>query len=279
MQLFQLFNYVESRHVFRDILPYASQPGHLSLELAAGCVEVPARLEDAGGAADEDRGALLYAPPAGFLVDAAVHRDRDAPSPASEQSFDRGDLWQDGGNELLAGKPRIHRHQQDVFDLVDDARDGVDRRPGVEGDAGLDPHRPDGAEQTEGTPDRLDMEGDVFRAGPGDGRNKQCRIVHHEVNHQGRLRDRADLGREVEAQAEVRHKMSVHHVEMIQVDGRAVHRANVLFQTEKVGTHEGGRELYHLIPLSRAKASTSAPDGSEGCAPSFKTVRAPAMFP
>ena len=129
-------------------------------------------------------------------------------------------------DELLPAESGIDAHDQSDIDLGEIREDRVDRSGGVERDARL---RAAGADAGERRGDLFRAEGEEFSDAVGG-------IVDHQANVE---RERGlDALRDRRSEAQIRHEVTVHHVDVHPVRSAPFERAHGLRQPGEVGTQD-----------------------------------------
>ena len=156
---------------------------------------------------------------------------------ASQQASQRADLGQHFGQELLAAKPWIDRHDQHDAAEVEHIFDHLERRRRVQHDAcGLPElaNLPEGSVQMDRRA-RLAMNQQMIRAGLGKVLHVTLGLDDHQV-HVDRLCRRPPHGLDDDrSDCQVGNKAPVHDIDMDPVGPRRVDGANLLGEPAEIG--------------------------------------------
>src|SRR5438552_5697614 len=193
-----------------------------------------------GGAGDQRIGAGLDHQRRRLRGDAAVDFDIDIASRNEIARF--ADLVDHRGNEALAAKAWIDRHDEDEVEPVQYMPDVIDGRSGIERDAGLLAERLHGLQRAVEMGTRLGMNRDGVGAGLGESFEIAVDWRDHQMDVKGFPRHWPDRGHHHRAEADIGHEMPIHHVDMYPVGARLIDGAHLIAEPGEIGGEDRGRD-------------------------------------
>src|SRR5712692_7190261 len=167
-------------------------------------------------------------------VYAAVHFQHDCAPRVVDFPACVAQLFQGVGDELLPAKSRIHRHDENQVELVQDVIEAGQRRGGVQYKARLAARIMDQADGAIDVLARLRVEADDVRPGASEIRNDPIDRSDHQVHVDYAFGERADCLAHDRSHREVRDVMIVHHVEVNHVGSRCDNRSHFIAEPRKV---------------------------------------------
>lgn len=169
-------------------------------------------------------------------VDAAVDFEAESKSAFLPQSVEIMDGIEAFAEEGLPAKTRPDRHDEDEVDFLEKRSGFPGGRGRIENKAGPATEVPDALK---GFPDRVvrfDVNGDEIGSRLGKGLHVLVWVVEHEVGVEEQVAVTFPQGSDgLRAEAQVRHKMSVHDVEVQPLDGQGFHLAQAVGKAGMVG--------------------------------------------
>ena len=117
-----------------------------------------------------------------------------------------------------------------------------DRRRGIQHDAGAFAVRSDKLERAVQMRACLRMHQDVVGTGVGERRDERIDRRDHQMHVERQRGVRAQALQDRRAEADVRHEMPVHHVEMQPVGARRLDRRHLVAQSREIGRKEAWRD-------------------------------------
>jgi hypothetical protein len=157
------------------------------------------------------------------------------------QSLDLLDLLHLRFDEGLTAEARVDGHDQNQVDDVDDVLQARNRGPRVQHDARFATQvldLTDSSVQVNGTR-TFSVNGDDVRTRLCKVRNSQLRFHDHQVRIQNLVRDRSQGINNQRANGDVRHKSTVHDVDVDPFRAGFVHRSDFLAEFRKVRRQDG----------------------------------------
>ena len=185
------------------------------------------------GAGDESVGAGARRLGRDLRRDAAV--DLDIDRAAARHGAQVAHLVEGVGNEFLAAEAGIDRHDEDEIDDVDHVLDRALVRAGVHGYAGFFAERADCLQRAVNMRAGFHVHGDGVGAGLGESFQIGIAGRDHQMHVEGLFGVRTDGLHHVGADRNVRHEMSVHHVDMDPVGAGGIDGAHLLAELGEVG--------------------------------------------
>jgi len=170
------------------------------------------RVAEQGAADDEHRGACGRSVWDGVGGDPTVDLDLDVEATTVEQFTQRRHLGLHGREVGLSAEAGIHRHDEDLSDVLEDPLDVRQRRGGVDG------HRRSGAESGDHSERpvevraRLGVYEDLLASSLHEGGDQAVGLPHHQVRLKGKVHERSAGGDDRRSHGDVGHELSVHDV-------------------------------------------------------------------
>ena len=176
-------------------------------------------------------------------LDAAVHLEPDRLAARGLVGIDAAtglaQLGQGAGNETLAAKSGVDRHQQDDIKLVHYVIHPFQRRGRIEHNTGLAAMVADQLQRAVHMAAGFGMERDDVGAGLGKHGHQAVHRLHHQMHINRYLHMRPDGFAHQRADSEIGDVVVVHHVEMHQIGASGFNGPHFFTQTGKVGRQDG----------------------------------------
>ena len=180
-----------------------------------------------------------------IVSDAAVDFDAEIQAHRFAQLGQVGDLVEREGEELLAAETGVDAHDQDMVHHGKDFDQGLDRRGGVDDDAGEHVVLDDVLEGAVQVAADLLVDGDHVGAGLGEGGDEGVGVLDHQVAVERELGDGADGLDHGRAEGDVGDEVAVHDVDVDDGAAAALGRGDFVGEVGEVGGEDGEAEFDH----------------------------------
>ena len=196
-----------------------------------------------GAARDEYFGAGFDHVGYGFEIDSPIHLNAEIEFAFVTHAGECGNFVEGIGNKFLAAKTGIHAHDQDVVDKVENFRERLDRRSGIENHTGLASVRGDEVEGAVKVNTGFLMNGNPIGPSVGKFGNEQVWIFDHQVTIEGHVELFAKGANDRRADGEIGDEVAVHNVQ-VKDGAAAVDRLlGVGGKLRKIGGKNGRRKF------------------------------------
>ena len=176
-------------------------------------------------------------------VDPTVHRDISLPPARLPQPRC---LAEHVRHHFLSAEAGIHGHDEHLLNPVEERPERFFPGLRTQGDAGLRARCVDRVDQRVRVACRLEVEHHRIRPRLRKDAHKRFGIIHHQVHVDGRVRKAFPDGREQRGpKRQVRHKMSVHDVQMDPSASGPDHARKLLLQPHRIRGQYGRRNFNH----------------------------------
>ena len=136
-------------------------------------------------------------------------------------------------------KPGLTDHDQDQIDQIDDVVERLDRRPGIEHDAGLLAERADELKRAMHMRPGFGMHRDPVGAGIGEILDERIHRRNHQMHVERLFRMRLDRFHDRRADGDIGHEMAVHDIDMDEIGARLLDRLDLGAQAREIGRKNG----------------------------------------
>ena len=213
------------------------------------------------GAGDQPVGTLFDHERSGFAADAAVDLDMDPGIDLVGHGAQFADLGHDFGHERLSAETRFDRHHEDEVDFVKQFFDRGRGRFGLDRNAHRGALFSDGGDDFQRIVVAFDMERDMV----GSGIHERFDILERVGKHQMRVERQRGMfaqgGDQRGTDRQVRHKMSVHHIQMEEIGSGFFDALDLIGEEGEIGGQQGrrhqntagikfGKHFFHVFILS-----------------------------
>ena len=169
-------------------------------------------------------------------TDNAIERPEVTDHPAQG-----GDLRQLRRQECLATESGIHGHDQDDVDEIEHPRNAFHRRRRIQHDAGAFAVRADELERAVQMRPCFRVHQHMVGAGLGECLDERIDRRDHQVHVERQPGAGTQALQDRRAEADVRHEMAIHHVEMQPIGAGCFDRCHFVLQSREVGREDARR--------------------------------------